>query len=100
MKSCRLAVLSACATAASDLDGAWNPDGLVRAFLRAGAAEVVASRWNVDSEATAELMEAFYRSVAAGAAPGEALEAASREIRARHGRSHPHYWAAFHLFER
>ena len=95
---CRLAVLSACAAAAGEIQGAHNPDSLVRALTRAGAPRVAASLWNVESAATAELMGAFYGTLSRGANPAEALRAAQQRIRQRPDWSHPYYWAGFQLF--
>ncbi|HEY6392351.1 MAG TPA: CHAT domain-containing protein [Bryobacteraceae bacterium] len=94
---CRLAVLSACATAGGEA-GVHNPDGLVRALTRAGVSRVVASLWNVDSDATATLMADFYASLAKGESYGEALHGAQTSIRNRSGWGHPFYWAGFQLF--
>ena len=66
LRQCKLAVLSACATAAG------NGEGLAGAFLRAGAHQVVAVRWVVDSSAARLYMETLYRALLAG----ESLERA------------------------
>jgi CHAT domain-containing protein len=95
---CRLAVLSACAAAAGEIQGAHNPDSLVRALTRAGAPRVAASLWNVESAATTELMGAFYGTLSSGANPAEALRAAQQRIRQRPDWSHPYYWAGFQLY--
>lgn len=49
-------ILSACNTASAKANSFEPYSGLVRAFLYAGAKEVLASRWAVDSYATVELM--------------------------------------------
>ena len=95
---CRLAVLSACATAAGETHGAHNPDSLVRALTRAGASRVAASLWNVDSTATTELMRAFYNSLASSQSPSQALRIAQTAVRRRAGWDHPYYWAGFQLY--
>lgn len=95
---CKLAVLSACATAAGRFRGAVNPGSLVRAVTRSGCARVVASLWRVDSAATAEFMAGFYRSLADGAAPLEALRAGRQRVRSRAEWAHPYFWAAFQLY--
>jgi CHAT domain-containing protein len=97
-KQCRLAVLSACFTAAGEERGPVNPRSLVRALLAAGAREVIASRWSVDGEATRAWMSAFYEALFAGASPADALSQASAKIRRTPGWEHPYYWAAFELF--
>jgi CHAT domain-containing protein/tetratricopeptide (TPR) repeat protein len=95
---CSLAVLSACAAAAGETRGAHNPDSLVRALTKAGVARVAASLWNSDSGATAELMGAFYRSLAAGLGYSQALRSAQQQVRQRREWSHPYYWAGFQLY--
>jgi CHAT domain-containing protein len=94
---CRLAVLSACATA-GHITPARNPESLVRALTKAGVSYVVASLWSVDSAATAELMTAFYMALGAGYAPAHALHAAQSHVRQQPGWKHPYYWAAFQLY--
>jgi CHAT domain-containing protein len=90
-----LVVLSACETQLGARG--WGDDivGLSRAFIYAGSPSVLASLWNVDDQATGDLMLAFYRNLKAGAGKAEALRAAQNEIRARY--PNPYYWAAFTL---
>jgi CHAT domain-containing protein len=55
-----LTVLSACQTAlGKDIRGE-GLIGLTRGFMYAGAPQVVASLWDVEDHATAELMKHFY----------------------------------------
>lgn len=88
-------VLSACETGVSDTAGGDERVGLVRAFLVAGAARVVASLWPVDDEVTGAFMTNFYAALCAGQSPARALQAAQARQRATH--PHPFYWAAFTL---
>jgi hypothetical protein len=55
-----LIVLSACNTGLGKEIRGEGLVGIVRGFIYAGAARVVASLWKVDDEATAELMKRFY----------------------------------------
>lgn len=95
---CNLAVLSACATVSEDVDEIADPEGLVRAFLRAGVPHVIVSRWNVDSRATADFMDDFYAKLLAGSTVAEAVQSAAADLRNHHETSHPYYWAAFSSF--
>src|SRR5206468_2522670 len=56
-----LVVLSACQTALGKEIRGEGLVGLARAFMYAGAPRVVASLWQVNDAATAELMRRFYR---------------------------------------
>jgi CHAT domain-containing protein/tetratricopeptide (TPR) repeat protein len=59
VSQCQLAVFSACAISSVSEDIIGGPESLVRGFLRFGVPRVITTRWNVDSAATADLMEAF-----------------------------------------
>lgn len=102
-----LVILSACDTAGMATVGAsreagvttggnYALDGLVRAFVGAGARSVVASHWPVpdDYDATKRLIGGLL-----GAGPGvplaEALERAQEQLMDDPQTSHPFYWAAF-----
>jgi len=97
-RHCSLAVLSACSTGTGERNGFVNPESLVRAFLNAGVGRVIASRWNVDSIATAGFMRYFYQPLIQGALPSSALRDAAEAMRRDPATAHPHYWAAFQLF--
>jgi CHAT domain-containing protein len=94
----KLAVFSACGTAKPS--EASESDSLVSEFLQAGAHNVVASRWNVDSMATADFVEVFYGAVLSGGSVSDALQTAANTFRKTPERSHPYYWAAFSAFGR
>jgi CHAT domain-containing protein len=94
----QLAVLSACDTA-GEIEGAeYNPDSLVHPFVFAGVPRVVVSRWNVDSDATRQFMELFYRDLLKGKSTAEALKNAEEGLRTSKATEHPYYWAAFAEF--
>lgn len=92
----QLAVLSACGTARPG--EVLESRSLVSEFLHAGARHVVASRWNVDSVATADFIAHFYRSVFSGASVARSMQTAASDFRKTRERSHPYYWAAFTAF--
>ena len=71
--------------------------GLTRAFLYAGTSAVLSSLWSVYSQATADLMVAFYEGIHAGSSKAEALRDAQLQILNTPGYEHPVYWAAFNL---
>lgn len=93
LKAC-LVVLSACETGLAD-EGGGEMVGLVRAFLVAGAARVLATLWPVDDEVTADFMTDFHAALAAGDAPARALQRAQAALRQH--RPAPAHWAAFTL---
>jgi len=95
-----LVILSACQTALgsgsrADVPAGDDWVGLARAFLSAGARNVVATLWPVDDRATAELMEQFYESFGAGSDPTASLARAQRTLLATSANAHPFYWAGF-----
>jgi CHAT domain-containing protein len=97
-----LVVLSACQTGLGagrlgDVPAGDDWVGLTRAFLHAGAANVVASLWPVADRATAQLMERFYGAFTAGAAPARALAVAQRAALTVPTTAHPFYWAGFEV---
>jgi CHAT domain-containing protein len=90
-----LVTLSACETGVSRVAPGNEAIGLVRGFLLAGAAGVVASLWAVDDAATAALMRSFYARLRAGDGAAAALGAAQRDMAC--AGAHPFHWAAFAL---
>ncbi len=89
-----MVVLSACDTGQGRVTGE-GVIGLARSFLKAGSSSVIATLWKVPDDATALLMETFYRELAAGKGKGEALRSAVMATRAQF--PHPRHWAAFVL---
>lgn len=93
----RLAVLSACDTAAGRIVSGEGVQGLTTAFLGAGVRSVVATLWPVDDATTAVWVEAFYRQLADGASAAESLRRASLALRSNPATAHPFHWAGFVL---
>jgi CHAT domain-containing protein/predicted negative regulator of RcsB-dependent stress response len=94
-----LVVLSSCQTALGKEIKGEGLVGLTRGFFYAGAARVIASLWNVDDVATAELMSHFYQNVlkndlSAAAALRSAQIAMWKQKR---WRADPYFWGAFQL---
>ena len=91
-------VLSGCQTALGKDVRGEGPIGLARAFMYAGVPRVVASLWQVDDLATAELMKRFYRGMLVdGLPPAAALWAAQRELAGSRRWRSPYFWAPFVL---
>ena len=68
-----LVSLSACQTGQGKVFRAEGVSGLARAFLYAGSRGVLCSLWQVDDEATADLMADLYTNLKAGQSSGERL---------------------------
>jgi CHAT domain-containing protein len=93
-----LVVLSACETGLGKEIKGEGLIGLTRGFMYSGAPRVVASLWNVDDLATAELMKLFYqRMLKDGLPAGTALRAAQLELSGQKRWASPYYWAGFVL---
>lgn len=91
-----LVVLSACQTALGKDVRGEGLIGLTRGFMFAGAPRVMASLWNVEDRATAQLMKKFYdEMLVKGIRPAAALRQAQRTMWREH--RPPYFWAAFTL---
>ena len=93
-----LVVLSACETGIGKLRRGEGIISLARAFAYAGAKSMVTTLWAVNDQRTSEIMDVFYRELAAGKEKDEALRTAQLEYLKRKGSNlelHPYYWAAF-----
>lgn len=91
-----LVVLGACRTGLGQDVRGEGLIGLTRGFMYAGASSVAATLWQVDDEATAELMKQFYANMLEkGLPPATALSAAQNYIRQQPQWHAPFYWAAF-----
>ncbi|MCG7964930.1 MAG: CHAT domain-containing protein [Candidatus Thiodiazotropha taylori] len=94
LSNCPLVVMSACQTGlGKDFD--VGTIGLARAWQYAGASSVVMSLWNVDDEATFELMTEFIR-LSESMPHDRALQHAMQHVRSK--RSDPYFWAGFSIF--
>jgi CHAT domain-containing protein/tetratricopeptide (TPR) repeat protein len=94
-----LVVLSGCRTALGKEVKGEGLMGLTRGFMYAGARRVMASLWQVNDDATAELMKRFYQETLGEKKmlPAAALRAAQREMLKDPRWHSPYYWAAFTL---
>jgi CHAT domain-containing protein len=100
LKHNRLVVLSACASARGTTGIFSDPSSTARLLVGAGVPEVIASRWAVDSAATAFLMKEFYAQLLSGASVSDSLHGAEVKLRRESRMSHPYYWASFAAFGR
>ncbi|MBK7897542.1 MAG: CHAT domain-containing protein [Candidatus Promineifilaceae bacterium] len=96
-----LVTLSACQTGRSVIGGGDELLGLMRAFLGAGAASLIASFWAVEDQTTAWLMHQLYEKLAQGESKAAALRAAQlrflQEPELANTFHHPYFWAPFFL---
>lgn len=88
-----LLTLSACKTAAGDDRAAL---GLAGIAVKAGAKSTMATLWEIDDQATSELIVEFYNQLkTVGMSKSEALQSAQVKLMKQY--SHPYYWSAFLL---
>jgi CHAT domain-containing protein len=95
----RLLILSACETAlasgaAADVPAGEEWIGLVRAFLDAGASNVLATLWPIGDRETARLMPRFHQGLQPQR-PSAALAALQREALRNPATAAPRHWASF-----
>jgi CHAT domain-containing protein len=101
LSAVELATLAACETGRGEVIAGEGAQGLGKAFLVAGAREVIVSLWQVPDRETAVLMDSLYRALPRRYEAGQAQRALSASQRALRGRlkaSQPHHvfsWAAF-----
>lgn len=91
-------ILSACNTGTEERGiASRNLNSVARSFQFAGAREVIASHWSVDDEATARLMEIFFRKIAANPSLSvpAAFQEAQGELRRDRRWASPAFWASF-----
>ncbi len=94
-----LVTLSACRSAGSKTYSGEGLVGLSWAFLRAGAANVVAGLWDVTDMSTATLMSDFYDQLTKEIPPSDALRSAKlRLIHSKGAYKKPFYWGPFQLY--
>ena len=95
LKGTDLVVLSACQTGVVDINSTDSVSGLSKAFIQAGAKDIVMSLWSVNDQATKKLMESFYKQMQTQANYATALKQAKLEMIRQD--MHPFYWGGFIL---
>lgn len=96
--SANLVVLSACSSGLGKNFKGEGLLGLTQGFMYSGAQSVVASLWNVDDRATADLMTLFYKGmIEDDLGPAAALRKAQIEMWQQKRWQAPYYWAGFTL---
>jgi CHAT domain-containing protein len=97
--SADLVVLSACQTALGKEIRGEGLVSLTRGFMYAGSRSVIASLWNIEDEASAELMKRFYQKMLGPEemSPAAALRAAQIEMMGEDRFRDPYLWGAFVL---
>ncbi len=95
-----LVVLSACKTSDGELKKGEGVMSLARGFFNAGAKSVVSSLWDINEKASNDIIQEFYRNIAAGDTKSEALQKAKLTyIQKNENTSEvsPYYWSALTL---
>lgn len=94
----QLVVLSACQSALGPQIDGEGLIALTRGFMYAGTPRVIATLWNVDDRASAQLMKRFYEGLLTRKlTPAAALREAQLSIAREDRWSAPYYWAGFIL---
>ena len=93
-----LVVLSACETGLGQEIKGEGLVGLTRGFMYAGTPRVLVSLWQVDDQATAEMMTRFYKLILEKKLPpAQALREAQLQMQTETEWKSPYYWSAFIL---
>ncbi len=91
----QLVVLSACETGVGEATAGQGVYGLRRALVMAGSESQLLSLWQVDDDATRDLMVGFYKQLLKGQERGQSLRSMQLRMLRDPDRTHPFYWASF-----
>jgi len=94
LEGTELVVLSACESGLGVVQEAEGVIGLPKAFIQAGAKNVVISLWKVSNNKSALLMKYFYDNIA----KGKDYTTALRDAKLKMLSLHPYFWGAFIIY--
>jgi CHAT domain-containing protein/tetratricopeptide (TPR) repeat protein len=92
-------VLSSCNSGSGKIFSGEGLMSLARSFILAGASSVVRTSWEVNDDASSEIITAFYKILKKGRNKDEALREAKLEYLKKSPPvfMHPYYWAAYQV---
>jgi len=93
LKDTELVVVSACETGMVNPKSTENVSALSKAFLQAGASNVIVTLWTIADNETADIMKLFYQDLKNGKDVQEALK--NSKLKMIKEEMHPFYWAGF-----
>lgn len=93
----RLGVLSACNTGSGKLEHGEGVMSLARGFIYAGIPSLLMTLWEIEDQASSDIMSGFYENLRDGMPTDLALQQAKIRFLESAGKikSHPSYWAGF-----
>lgn len=95
LEGTKLVVLSACETGVGKVTNGDGVYGLRRALVIAGAQTLVMSLWQVDDQATKDLMAGYYGFLKQGRGKSSGLRDIQLQMLAKDEYKHPFFWASF-----